>query len=131
MTKRARDQVVFLRFAPEEKTQLKEKMSEAGYSSFSAYARKMLLNGSVNKVDFSELKQLNHELGNLNRNLHQIVYRAALLNDLHEADYRDIVDNWQKARTLINRYLTRIIRTDGETFKAGGQGNGSHEDSCD
>lgn len=130
MTKRARDQVVFLRFTPEEKERLRAKMAKAGYSSFSAYARKMLLNGSVNKVDFSEIKQLNHELGNLNRNLHQIVYRAALLNDLHEADYRDIVDNWLKARTLINRYLTRIIRTDGETFKSGEMSNGSYEDPC-
>lgn len=131
MAKRSRMVPMQVYLNDKEQAKLKEKMSEAGYSSFSAYARKMLLNGSVNKVDFSELKQLNHELGNLNRNLHQIVYRAALLNDLHEADYRDIVDNWQKARTLINRYLTRVIRTDGEAFKAGGQGNGSHEDSCD
>lgn len=131
MGKRVRDEVVFVRMTSDEKERLLQKAEETGYSNLSSYARKMLLDGHVNKVDFSQLKPLIQELGNLNRNLHQIVYRAAMVNDLHEEDYQDILKIWKKDRELINRKLRQIIRTDGEAFVVPEESNGSNENKGD
>lgn len=134
MEKRTRNQVVFVRLTPEEKKILDEKMEESGFTNISAYARKMLLDGHVNKVDFSELRQLATELGNLNRNMHQIVYRAALVKDLHEEDYQDMLRMWLETRKSIDRHLRFIMRTDGEAYalpEAEEELNGGYEDPCD
>lgn len=134
MEKRSRNERIRIWVTPEEKEMLNAKMEEAGYSNFSAYARKMLLDGHVNKVDFSELRQLATELGNLNRNMHQIVYRAALVKDLHEEDYQDMLRMWLETRKSIDRHLRFIMRTDGEAYalpEAEEELNGGYEDPCD
>ena len=134
MANRKRDKLLICYFSKEEVEQLQLKMSAAGYSNFSAYARKMLLDGHVNKVDFSELRQLATELGNLNRNMHQIVYRAALVKDLHEEDYQDMLRMWLETRKSIDRHLRFIMRTDGEAYalpEAEEELNGGYEDPCD
>lgn len=134
MANRSRTVPVQIYLSREEAETLQAKMSAAGYSNFSAYARKMLLDGHVNKVDFSELRQLATELGNLNRNMHQIVYRAALVKDLHEEDYQDMLRMWLETRKSIDRHLRFIMRTDGEAYalpEAEEELNGGYEDPCD
>lgn len=137
MVNRERNVQIKLYVTENEKSQLQSKMSQAGYTNFSAYARKMLLDGHVNKVDFADLKRLIHEMGSLNRNLHQIYYAAEKTKNLRQEDYWDVVKEWEKAKSLINRYLYKIIRTDGDAYTPIGAGeaeedvNGGHEDPCD
>jgi hypothetical protein len=71
----------------------------------------------VNQVDFTGLKPLIRELGNLNRNLNQIARAAHIAGDLREEDYQDVVRDWKQAKGLIDRYLYRIIRTDGDAYR--------------
>lgn len=132
--KREREKQIKLYVTEEEKAALRDKMSSAGYGNFSAYARTMLLTGKVNQVDFTGLKPLIRELGNLNRNLNQIAKVANTTRDLREEDYQDVLRDWRKAKDLIDRYLYRIIRTDGEAYQPRTEemtASGSNEDSCD
>lgn len=123
MAKRRRAVPIQLYVSEQEYQAIKQKVESAGYGSLSAYAREMLLNGAVKQIDFTELRALNRELGNLNRNLHQIVYRAALLNDLHETDYQDILRIWTTIRTRLNRVLLKLTR------RSHGADDGIHKDS--
>ena len=45
-----------VRVSEEEEKMIREKMLQIGTTNFSAYARKMLIDGYVIKRDFSELK---------------------------------------------------------------------------
>lgn len=130
MGKRSRQEVIFIRLTGEEKEAVREKMQAAGYGSFSAYARRMLLTGKVNQVDFTGLKPLIRELGNLNRNLNQIARVAHIAGDLREEDYQDVLRDWRQAKGLIDRYLYRIIRTDGDAYRPRAGKTSKEDDRC-
>ena len=114
----------------DEANQIRKNQESAGYASFSSYVRSMLLTGSVTKVDFSELKLLTRELGNLNRNLNQITKAAWTTHDLREQDYQDVLQDWLKAKDLIDRYLYRIIRTDGDAYRPRAGKTSKEDDRC-
>ena len=49
---------IFVKMTPEEKSRIRERMSEAGFKNLSAYVRKMLLNGYVINLDLSDVKEV-------------------------------------------------------------------------
>lgn len=119
--------MIYVRLTEEEKAAVSQKMESAGFANLSGFARSMLVNGTVTKVDFSELKPLIRELGNLNRNLNQIAKVAWTTHDLHEQDYQDVLQDWLEAKDLIDRYLYRVIHTGGKAYQNRSNVHGSHQ----
>lgn len=83
--KRDKEKKVF--YSKEEIKLLKEKMKIAGTDNFSAYCRKMTLDGLIIKQDFKELKNLSYEINKIGTNINQI---AKNVNTKNKAELEEL-----------------------------------------
>ena len=82
-----------------EKNLIEEKMKILGTRNFGAYARKMLIDGYIIKVDYSEQRKLAAEVNKIGVNINQICKRInetgrAFAEDISELKSR-VEDIWQ------------------------------------
>lgn len=96
----------------EEESLINKKMSQIGTNNFSAYARKMLIDGYVIRKDFETIKELTSELSAIGRNINQIAKRTNETRNFYEQDMADIQRNYEDVKALINERLVKIIRDD-------------------
>lgn len=85
--KRTNEKKLFL--SDDELKVLYEKMALANTSNFSLYARKMLLDGLIIHVDYTQIKDLNRQLSAIGKNINQIAKRANSQN-LYKEDINEI-----------------------------------------
>lgn len=76
MQNRTRAEQLIVRVTPEEKALIQKKMEQLGTANFSRYARKMLIDGYVIRVDLSEFQPLANEVNRIGVNINQIVKTA-------------------------------------------------------
>lgn len=79
-----------VRFSPEEMRVVQEKMRQLGTSNFSAFARKMVIDGYVVKLELPELKELVSLLRYSSNNLNQLTRRVHETGRIYDADLEDI-----------------------------------------
>lgn len=95
----------------QENALISEKMLEAGIRNKGAYIRKMILDGYIVRVDFSDVRELVRLLRNATNNLNQIAKRANETRSIYAADIKDLQDNyerlWQSAETIMKK-LTKM-----------------------
>ena len=72
MQNRTRAEQLIIRVTPEEKALIQKKMKQLGTDNFSRYARKMLIDGYVIRIDLSEFQMLAAELNKIGVNINQI-----------------------------------------------------------
>lgn len=101
-----------LRVSEKEFRIIQEKMKCAGTKNFSAFARKMLMDGVIIKHDYSSIRDLARELGNLSRNINQIVKRANETRTIYEQDLKDIQLEYGKVKAKISERLVKIINNE-------------------
>lgn len=127
MANRRRANRLYIYVSNEEKETIEQNIQDSQSGNLSNYARQLLINGTVTQIDVSAIRELHHDLANISRDLHQIVYRAALINDLHEQDYRDILADYKAIRSKVNQMMSRQMHA---ASKAGAlpkkKQNGSH-----
>lgn len=74
-----------------ERETIQRKMELAGSANnYSAYARKMLIDGYVIQIDHAPIKELAREIGGIGRNINQITARANAMGNLYAHDIQDI-----------------------------------------
>ena len=110
--KQASNQIVELkvRVTEKEKRQIYANMKKAKYDSFNRYARKMLLDGYLILWTSPEAKELKKELGNVNRNLNQLVRRANVTGSIYYGDFVDMVECWKKIQQEALHYIDEMSR---------------------
>ena len=101
-----------LEITPEQHETLQEKMASVGMTNFSVYARKMLLDGYIVKRDFSQIKELTHELANLARSINQIAKRVNETRSIYETDVKELQEMYGKAKAKISENLMKTIKED-------------------
>lgn len=74
-----------VRFSPEEMRVVQEKMRQLGTSNFSAFARKMVIDGYVVKLELPELKELVSLLRYSSNNLNQLTRRVHETGRIYDA----------------------------------------------
>ena len=89
----------------DEKNLIEEKMKTLGTHNFGAYARKMLIDGYIIKVDYSEQRKLAAEVNKIGVNINQICKRInetgrAFVEDVSELKYR-MEDVWQLLKSKL------------------------------
>jgi hypothetical protein len=87
---------------------IREKMKKTGTTNFSAYARKMLIDGYVIKRDFTEMKTLTKELANLARSINQIVLRANETRNIHEKDLLELQKYYRDVKSAVTERLVKM-----------------------
>jgi len=71
-------------------------MAAAGIRNREAYMRKMILDGYIVRLDFSDVRELSRLLRNATNNLNQVAKRANETHSIYAADIKDLQDNYEK-----------------------------------
>lgn len=110
MAKRKRSIKLEVYVSEEENELINQKMSQLGTTNFSAYARKMLIDGYAIKYDFAELKGITAELGKIGSNVNQIAKRANEKRIVRENDIKEMLEMLQEIKKIVNRRISKLIK---------------------
>jgi len=89
---------------------LQEKMAEAGIRNREAYIRKMILDGYVLKLDFSDVRRMVWLLSNSSNNLNQIARRVNSGDALHAADIQTLQADYAKLWAPMRDVLKKLSK---------------------
>ena len=96
-----------IRMTPEELQAIQKKMELFGTTNFSAFVRKMAIDGYVVKLELPELKELVSLLRYSSNNLNQLTKRVHESGRIYDADLEDIHQNqerlWGAAQQILDK----------------------------
>ena len=106
MTNRTRKIVLRVPVTPEEQELIRQKMALLHTRNFSAYARKMLIDGYVVHIDTTDIRAQTVELQKIRVNVNQIARRLNSMGPLYTQDVADIkgalAQIWQLQRYILS-----------------------------
>ena len=106
MTNRTRKIVLRVPVTPEEQELIRQKMALLHTRNFSAYARKMLIDGYVVHIDTTDIRAQTAELQKIGVNTNQIARRLNSMGPLYTQDVADIkgalAQIWQLQRYILS-----------------------------
>ena len=106
MTNRTRKIVLRVPVTPEERELIRQKMALLHTRNFSAYARKMLIDGYVVHIDTTDIRAQTAELQKIGVNVNQITRRLNSMGPLYAQDVADITGAltqiWQLQRYILS-----------------------------
>ena len=106
MTNRTRKIVLRVPVTPEERELIRQKMALLHTRNFSAYARKMLIDGYVVHIDTTDIRAQTAELQKIGVNVNQITRRLNSMGPLYTQDVADIkgalAQIWQLQRHILS-----------------------------
>ena len=106
MTNRTRKIVLRVPVTPEERELIRQKMALLHTRNFSAYARKMLIDGYVVHIDTTDIRAQTAELQKIGVNVNQIARRLNSMGSLYAQDVADIkgalTQIWQLQRYILS-----------------------------
>jgi len=82
-------------------------MNVAGISNREAYIRKMICDGYIIRMDFSDVREMVRLLRISSNNLNQVARRANETRSIYADDIKDLQDNyemlWQSAEAILKK----------------------------
>ena len=106
MTNRTRKIVLRVPVTPEDQELIRQKMALLHTRNFSAYARKMLIDGYVVHIDTTDIRAQTAELQKIGVNINQIARRLNSMGSLYTQDVADIkgalAQIWQLQRYILS-----------------------------
>ena len=106
MANRTRKIVLRVPVTPEEQELIRQKMALLHTRNFSAYARKMLIDGYVVHIDTTDIRAQTAELQKIGVNVNQISRRLNSMGPLYAQDVADIkgalTQIWQLQRYILS-----------------------------
>ena len=104
---RKRDILIRVFVTEAERDIIHEKMSLLNTNNFSAYARKILVDGYIINHDITELKTIISEMQKIGVNINQIARRVNTTSRIYEQDFieiqRKVDDIWQLLKSSLSR----------------------------
>ena len=105
MTERKRAIQLKLWVDENEKNLIEEKMKILGTRNFGAYARKMLIDGYIIKVDYSEQRKLAAEVNKIGVNINQICKRINSIDHIYAEDVSELKSRMEDVWRLLKSKL--------------------------
>ena len=100
-----RNIVKIIRMTQDELQMIQQKMQQFGTTNFSAFVRKMAIDGYVVKLELPELKEMVSLLRYSSNNLNQLTKRVHETGRFYDADLEDISQGherlWDAARDIL------------------------------
>ena len=90
MANRTRPIIMRLAVTEYEKELIEKKMQQLGTKNFGAYARKMLIDGYIIKVDYTQQKKLAAAVSRIASNINQICRRINSTGHFYDADVAEL-----------------------------------------
>lgn len=101
-----RNIVKIIRMTPDELQAIQQKMQQFDTNNFSAFVRKMAIDGYVIKLELPELKELVSLLRYSSNNLNQLTKRVHETGRIYDADLEDLRQSqerlWDAARRILD-----------------------------
>ena len=101
-----RNIVKIIRMTPDELQMIQQKMQQFGTTNFSAFVRKMAIDGYVVKLELPELKEMVSLLRYSSNNLNQLTKRIHETGRIYDADLEDLRQSherlWDAARDILS-----------------------------
>ena len=101
-----RNIVKIIRMTPDELQMIQQKMQQFGTTNFSAFVRKMAIDGYVVKLELPELKEMVSLLRYSSNNLNQLTKRVHETGRIYDADLEDLRQSherlWDAARDILS-----------------------------
>ena len=112
MSNRKRNEQLIVRVTPEERELIQKKMRHYGSTNFSRYARKMLLDGYVLRLDLREFQKLSGEINAIGVNINQIAKVINETRSMYVADFikiKEMVEEiWRLQKSFLSELLSKI-----------------------
>lgn len=99
-----------IRLTPEELQAIQKKMELFGTTNFSAFVRKMAIDGYVVKLELPELKELVSLLRYSSNNLNQLTRRVHESGRIYDADLEDIHRNQERLWSAAQQILDKLSK---------------------
>lgn len=99
-----------IRMTPEELQAIQKKMELFGTTNFSAFVRKMAIDGYVVKLELPELKELVSLLRYSSNNLNQLTRRVHESGRIYDADLEDIHRNQERLWSAAQQILDKLSK---------------------
>lgn len=96
MANRKRKIVLRVPVTPEERAMIEQKMALLHTKNFSAYARKMLIDGYIVNMDTSDIRAQTAEIQKIGVNVNQIAKRLNGMGPVYAQDIEDIKGRWRR-----------------------------------
>ena len=101
-----REVIKTIRLTPVELQMIQEKMKQYGTRNFSAFVRKMAIDGYVVRLELPELKEMVSLLRYSSNNLNQLTKRVHETGRIYDADLEDLQQTherlWDAARDILS-----------------------------
>ena len=110
---RNRNEVIYLRLTKDEKDKIVEKMKSIGMTNINDFVRKILLLGTVIRVDTNGLNNLAYEVNKVGNNINQI---TKLANQRGNVTLNDI-DELNKNLIYINSFIENFYKKINKTMR--------------
>lgn len=106
MENRKRKFVLRVPVTPEERALIQQKMDQLGTKNFSAYSRKMLIDGYIVNIDTAPVRAQTAELQKIGVNINQIARRINSTGTVYAQDLEYIkgalAQIWQLQRSILS-----------------------------
>jgi hypothetical protein len=106
---RTRNLQLIIRVTPDEKEFIGKKMKEFGTDNFNAYARKMLIDGYVIRVDLSEFQVLANEVNKVGVNINQIAKTVNTNGVIFAGDMEAVKEMVNEIWRLLKSFLSALL----------------------
>ncbi len=107
MANRKRNIVLRVPVTAEERALIEKKMQQMRTRCFSVYARKMLIDGYVIMLDYSDIKAHTCELQKIGANINQIARRINATGTIYAQDIEDMKgvlnEIWLSQRSILSK----------------------------
>ena len=113
MANRTRPIILRLAVTENEKRLIEKKMEQLGTKNFGAYARKMLIDGYIIKVDYTQQKKLAAAVSRAASNINQICRRINSKGNLYEDDVAELKELGVELHTS-----NELFRPDAQVTRA-------------
>lgn len=99
-----------IRMTPDELQAIQKKMEQFGTTNYSAFVRKMAIDGYVVKLELPELKELVSLLRYSSNNLNQLTRRVHESGRIYDADLEDIQQNQERLWSATQEILDKLSK---------------------
>lgn len=101
MAERTRPHVLKFAVTSEEKELILQKMNALGTNNFGAFARKMLIDGYIIKVDYSEQKKLAAAVNKIGVNINTVCKKINSTGNVYQDDVDELKEKMEQIWQLL------------------------------
>lgn len=97
-------------FTEEENLYINKKIDQSPYDNFQNFARIMLITGEIVRVDYSELKELNQEVGRIGNNVNQMARLANQFEEISDEDVNTLIAELKNLQVMVTAALKKEMQ---------------------